>query len=72
MGTAERLLIPQRPNAACGADPANRKYFFTPLKEALRGLPDFVGLIRNGKVRMALVDTGALIKELARRPTHVS
>jgi hypothetical protein len=48
------------------------KAFFTPLNEALQGLPSFVGLGRHGEVRKALLDAGALIQELARRPTHVS
>jgi hypothetical protein len=48
------------------------KSFFAPLNKALRGLPNFVGLSRNCEVRMALLDAGALIKELVRRPTHVS
>jgi hypothetical protein len=48
------------------------KAFFTPMNEALRGLPQFIGLSRHGDVRQALVDTGAMIQELARRPTHVS
>jgi hypothetical protein len=48
------------------------KSFFTPLNEALRGLPAFIGLSRHGEVRQALLDTGTLIQELARRPTHVS
>jgi hypothetical protein len=48
------------------------KLFFTPLNESLRGLPQFIGLGRHGEARKALLDTGALIIDLARRPTHVS
>jgi hypothetical protein len=48
------------------------KAFFTPINEALRGLPPFVGLSRHGEVHQALLDTGAMIQELAQRPTHVS
>jgi hypothetical protein len=48
------------------------KAFFTPMNEALRGLPPFIGLSRHGDLRQALLDTGAMIQELARRPTHVS
>jgi hypothetical protein len=48
------------------------KAFFTPMNEALRGLPSFVGLSRHGEVRQALLDTGTMVQELARRPTHVS
>jgi hypothetical protein len=48
------------------------KAFFTPLNEALRGTPSFIGLSRHGEVRKALLDAGALIQELSRRPTHVS
>jgi hypothetical protein len=42
------------------------KSFFTPLNESLRGLPQFIGLGRHGEARKALLDTGALIKDLAR------
>jgi hypothetical protein len=48
------------------------KAFFTPLNDALRGMPSFIGLGRHGEVRKALLDAGALIQELSRRPTHVS
>jgi hypothetical protein len=48
------------------------KAFFTPMNEALRGLPPFIGLSRHGDLRQALLDTGTMIQELARRPTHVS
>jgi hypothetical protein len=48
------------------------KAFFTPLNQALRGTPSFIGLSRHGEVRQALLDAGALIQELSRRPTHVS
>jgi hypothetical protein len=46
--------------------------FFTPLNNALRGLPPFVGLSRTGEVRHALIDIAAVIRDLSRRPTHVS
>ncbi len=51
--------------------PAARS-FFTPINDALRGLPQFVGLGRHSEVREALLDIGTIIKDLARRPTHVS
>lgn len=47
------------------------KSFFTPMNEALRGLPAFIGIARNGEVRKALLDAVVLIADLARRPTHV-
>jgi hypothetical protein len=46
--------------------------FFTPINNALRGLPAFIGLGRNGPVRRALLDVACLIRDLAKRPTHVS
>jgi hypothetical protein len=46
--------------------------FFTPLNNALRGLPDFIGLSRTGEVRIALLDIACVIRDLASRPTHVS
>jgi hypothetical protein len=46
--------------------------FFTPINNALRGLPAFIGLGRNSPVRRALLDMACLIRDLARRPTHVS
>jgi hypothetical protein len=46
--------------------------FFTPINNALRGLPSFVGLSRTGEVRHALIDIAAVIRDLAHRPTHVS
>jgi hypothetical protein len=45
--------------------------FFTPLNQALRGSPTFVGLSRHGEVRPALLDVATVIKDLASRPTHV-
>jgi hypothetical protein len=48
------------------------KSFFTPMNEAMRGLPQFVGLGRHTDLRQAMLDSGALIVLLARRPTHVS
>jgi hypothetical protein len=48
------------------------KVFFTPLYNALRGLPSHIGLSSNGEVRLALLDAAAVIRDLARRPTHVS
>jgi hypothetical protein len=46
--------------------------FFTPLYNALQGLPDSVGLGRHGEVRRALLDVAVVINDLARRPTHVT
>jgi hypothetical protein len=46
--------------------------FFTPINMALRGMPSFVGLCRNGETRHALIDVAAVIRNLAHRPTHVS
>jgi hypothetical protein len=46
--------------------------FFTPLNNALRGLPAFIGLSRHGEVRAALLDIACVIRNLASRPTHVS
>ena len=46
--------------------------FFTPLYNALRGLPVHVGLSSNGEIRLALLDVAVVIRNLANRPTHVS
>jgi hypothetical protein len=46
--------------------------FFTPLNNALKGAPTFIGLPRNGAVRNALLDFAAVIRDLASRPTHVN
>jgi hypothetical protein len=48
------------------------KAFFTPLNNALKGTPAFVGLSRNGEVRHAILDFAAIIRDLASRPTHVT
>jgi len=48
------------------------KAFFTPLYNALHGLPDSIGLGANGEIRQALNDVASVIRDLARRPTHVS
>jgi hypothetical protein len=48
------------------------KAFFTPLNNALKGMPAFVGLSRHGKVRHAILDFAAVIRDLASRPTHVN
>jgi hypothetical protein len=48
------------------------KAFFTPLYNALRGLPSHIGLGSNSEVRHALNDVAVVIRDLARRPTHVS
>jgi hypothetical protein len=48
------------------------KSFFTPLYNALRGLPQKIGLGQNSEVRLALLDAAALIRDMARRPTHVA
>jgi len=46
--------------------------FFTPLYNALKGLPDSIGLSRAGEVRHALLDVAVVIRDLSRRPTHVT
>jgi hypothetical protein len=46
--------------------------FFTPLNNALRGLPGYIGMSRHGKVHHALLDMGHVLCNLASRPTHVS
>jgi hypothetical protein len=46
--------------------------FFTPVNNALKGLPYFVGLSRQGEVRHVLLDITAVIRDLASRPTHIS
>jgi hypothetical protein len=46
--------------------------FFTPLNNALRGLPPFIGLSRHGEVRHTLLDIATIIRDLSSRPTHVS
>jgi hypothetical protein len=51
--------------------PAARSVF-TPLNNAMRGLPNWISLGRHKDVREALLDAAALVKDLARRPTHVS
>jgi hypothetical protein len=48
------------------------KAFFTPLNNALKGAPAFVGLPRNGEIRNALLDFASVIRDLASRPTHVN
>jgi hypothetical protein len=48
------------------------KAFFTPLYNALRGLPSHIGLGSKSEVRQALIDVAVVIRDLARRPTHVS
>jgi hypothetical protein len=48
------------------------KAFFTPLYNALRGLHGHIGLGANSEGRQALTDAAAVIRDLARRPTHVS
>jgi hypothetical protein len=48
------------------------KAFFTPLNNALKGTPAFIGLSRHGKVRHAILDFAAVIRDLASRPTHVN
>jgi hypothetical protein len=42
------------------------KAFFTPINNALHGLPDFVGLGWHGNLQQALLDSGVLIMELSR------
>jgi hypothetical protein len=51
--------------------PAARS-FFTPLYNALKGTPDSIGLGRQGEVRHALLDVAAVIRDLSRRPTHIT
>ena len=46
--------------------------FFTPLNNALRGLPGYIGLSRHGEVRNALLDMTNVVRNLASRPTHVN
>jgi hypothetical protein len=46
--------------------------FFTPLYNALKGTPDFVGLSRTGEVRHAMLDVAVVIRDLSHRPTHIS
>jgi hypothetical protein len=48
------------------------KAFFTPLNNALKGAPAFVGLPRHGEIRNALLDFASVIRDLASRPTHVN
>jgi hypothetical protein len=48
------------------------KAFFTPLYNALRGLPSQIALGAKSEVRQALIDAAVVIRDLARRPTHVS
>jgi hypothetical protein len=48
------------------------KAFLTPLNNALRRLPQFIGLSHHGKVQKNLLNASALIQELVRRSTHVS
>jgi hypothetical protein len=47
------------------------KAFFTPLYNALKGLPDSVGLGTASEVRLALLDVAFVLRDLAHRPTHV-
>jgi hypothetical protein len=47
------------------------KAFFTPLNNALKGTPAFIGMGRHGEVRHALLDFAAVVRDLASRPTHV-
>ena len=44
---------------------------YTPINKALAGNPKEIGLGKNSEVRANLLDIGILIKDLARRPTHV-
>jgi len=46
--------------------------FFTPLYNALKGLPTSISLGRHGEVRHALLDVANVIQNLASRPTHVN
>ena len=46
--------------------------FFTPLYNALKGLPASIGLGRHGEIRHALLDVANVIQNLASRPTHVN
>jgi hypothetical protein len=48
------------------------KAFFTPMNNALKGAPAFIGLPRNGEIRNALLDFASVIRDLASRPTHVN
>jgi hypothetical protein len=51
--------------------PAARS-FFTPLNNALKGLPPFIGLSREGQIRITLINITGVIRDLASRPTHVN
>jgi hypothetical protein len=46
--------------------------FFTPLNNALQGLPEYIGLGGHGKVRWALLNMTGIICNLASCPTHIS
>jgi hypothetical protein len=46
--------------------------FFTPLNNALRGIPSYIGMSRHGEVCHALLDMCHVLRNLASRPTHVS
>jgi hypothetical protein len=48
------------------------KAFFTPLNNALKGTPAFIGLGRHSEVRHAILDFAAVIRDLASRPTQVT
>ena len=45
--------------------------FFMPLYNALKGLPESIGLSCHGEVRHALLDVANVIRDLASRPAHV-
>jgi hypothetical protein len=48
------------------------KAFFTPLNNALKGTPAFIGLGRHSEVRHAILDFATVIRDLASRPTQVT
>jgi hypothetical protein len=47
------------------------KGIFTPINNSLSGNPKEIGLGTTSEVRSALLDLGALVRDLAKRPTHV-
>jgi hypothetical protein len=46
--------------------------FFTPLNNALKGIPKYIGMSCHGEVRHALLNMGHALRNLASWPTHVS
>jgi hypothetical protein len=46
--------------------------FFTPLNNAFRGLPEYIGLSQHGEVQYPLLDMAGIICNLVSHPTHMS